>query len=661
MGIPGLLRELNALVGRDAHISTYSGKRVAVDASGWLHRACYSCALDLLQSPATTTGHLVLLRAFLALLASYDIKATLVFDGAQLPAKGNTAAARDASKLHHRTLALQYLHSIPPNPELALFHAQKAMSVSGEPTARFIALARELSVNYVVAPYEADAQLTWLMQRGLVDACITEDSDLMAFGCDRVFVRLQRSGHGRELVVSDLISLTQPPPPPPPPPAVTVDADADSAAPAIAPASSSSLAATSAFLRRLRAVYLRGDLLGMCVMSGCDYLPSLKGVGLRTAAKWWDDYKCIELILLQMKRSKSKAAATKSNKRKSASGAGGSAKRAATGGGLRDMRREWGDSSSVLVLDDEELPTQPSRQQTGGSQEQAEESSLAVGPRGAVDDEDEESVGNRGKDELYDGYAFDYHRAVLSFRHQLVYDTQRHCYCHLNLLPPSLRHLSSAAGAIDDTACVDEVQALDTAPQSSIADASESLSSRMSLSARHDAALDSLDFLGAPPPPHLMHGLVTGAVDPRTLRPYEERKLTDFFSTQQQRSVALDQAAAEQRLEVDAATRAERGSRLVPVDREYFAELLDADVDIPAAAASTAASASDGLSKSLQRGESVGGGGSSAKRPMSRSALDKERRLKEERRSTGGGLMRFFGKPASVTALVCSSPSATIK
>ena len=38
----------------------------------------------------------------------------------------------------------------------------------------------------IVAPYEADAQLTYLQKEGIVDVVITEDSDLLVFGCQRV-------------------------------------------------------------------------------------------------------------------------------------------------------------------------------------------------------------------------------------------------------------------------------------------------------------------------------------------------------------------------------------------------------------------------------------------------------------------------------------------
>ncbi len=41
-------------------------------------------------------------------------------------------------------------------------------------------------VEYVVAPYEADAQMTYLAITGRVHAVITEDSDMLPYGCPRV-------------------------------------------------------------------------------------------------------------------------------------------------------------------------------------------------------------------------------------------------------------------------------------------------------------------------------------------------------------------------------------------------------------------------------------------------------------------------------------------
>ncbi len=47
-----------------------------------------------------------------------------------------------------------------------------------------------------MAPYEADAQLAYLVKEGIAQLVITEDSDLLAFGCPQV----RGGGDGRSLL-----------------------------------------------------------------------------------------------------------------------------------------------------------------------------------------------------------------------------------------------------------------------------------------------------------------------------------------------------------------------------------------------------------------------------------------------------------------------------
>ena len=44
-----------------------------------------------------------------------------------------------------------------------------------------------------MAPFEADAELAYLSKSGHVDAVLTEDSDLLAYGCKKVPVSLKNS------------------------------------------------------------------------------------------------------------------------------------------------------------------------------------------------------------------------------------------------------------------------------------------------------------------------------------------------------------------------------------------------------------------------------------------------------------------------------------
>lgn len=67
-------------------------------------------------------------------------------------------------------------------------HLSRAVDISPQMAAQLIAVCRELrpSVKCIVAPYEADAQLAYLIKQDIVDVIITEDSDTVPYGCKEV-------------------------------------------------------------------------------------------------------------------------------------------------------------------------------------------------------------------------------------------------------------------------------------------------------------------------------------------------------------------------------------------------------------------------------------------------------------------------------------------
>ena len=115
------------------------------------------------------------------------------------------------------------------------------------------------NVPYVVAPYEADAQLAYLERMNIVDGILTEDSDLLVFGCHNVYLKL------------DTVSAT-----------VTHISRKDFGSPSLCVDSFSLIGWSDAQFRR------------MAMLSGCDYLPSIPGVGLRTAYQLLKKHKTVE-------------------------------------------------------------------------------------------------------------------------------------------------------------------------------------------------------------------------------------------------------------------------------------------------------------------------------------------------------------------------------
>ena len=72
-------------------------------------------------------------------------------------------------------------------PEEALMHFRRAMSTNFDMILKLIETLKQHDIQYLVAPYEADAQLAWLSRHDVIDVVISEDSDCLAYGCKRVW------------------------------------------------------------------------------------------------------------------------------------------------------------------------------------------------------------------------------------------------------------------------------------------------------------------------------------------------------------------------------------------------------------------------------------------------------------------------------------------
>jgi exonuclease 1 len=57
-----------------------------------------------------------------------------------------------------------------------------------------------------VAPFEADAQISYMVKEGIADFAISEDSDLIAYGCPRLLTKLNFNGYGSVFAWDDFKS-----------------------------------------------------------------------------------------------------------------------------------------------------------------------------------------------------------------------------------------------------------------------------------------------------------------------------------------------------------------------------------------------------------------------------------------------------------------------
>ncbi|NWX22023.1 EXO1 Exonuclease, partial [Aegotheles bennettii] len=176
------------------------------------------------------------------MLLSFGIKPILVFDGCTLPSKKEVEKARREKRQANLLKGKQLLQEGRLSEARECFG--RSVNVTHVMAHEVIKAARARRIDCIVAPYEADAQLAYLNRTGMVQAIITEDSDLLAFGCKKVFLKIDKFGNGLEIDQARLGNCKQ-----------------------------------------LGNVFTEEKFRYMCILSGCDYLSSIHGIGLAKACK----------------------------------------------------------------------------------------------------------------------------------------------------------------------------------------------------------------------------------------------------------------------------------------------------------------------------------------------------------------------------------------
>lgn len=122
----------------------------------------------------------------------------------------------------------------------------KAVDITHEHAVELMKECRKLGVDCITAMYEADSQLAYLNKIGLAEYIISEDSDLILFGCTKILFKLQLNG-SCTLFEAEKLYLT---------------------------------------LNTTEEKFSVEKFRRICILSGCDYLNSLHGIGLAKARKF---------------------------------------------------------------------------------------------------------------------------------------------------------------------------------------------------------------------------------------------------------------------------------------------------------------------------------------------------------------------------------------
>eukprot|EP00854_Cymbomonas_tetramitiformis_P024890 gene24890-30345_t len=160
----------------------------------------------------------------------------IVFDGDRLPAKAQTLDKRSFSRQENLAKAKEY--EAEGNTSQAEVYYQRGVRVTPDMSAALIQALKQEGTEFLVAPYEADAQMAALSSMpqdvGGVAAVVTEDGDLLCY-------------------------------------------------------------------RGVKTVLFK---LNKCVLAGCDFLESVKNMGMKTAKMYVSKYRNLDRVLRMMKQDK---------------------------------------------------------------------------------------------------------------------------------------------------------------------------------------------------------------------------------------------------------------------------------------------------------------------------------------------------------------------
>ena len=202
MGIQGLHAWVKP-ISQPISLTELKGRTIAVDVSGWLHRGLFACALEVESGQSTDRFLDVTLRC-LELFSSHEVRTIVVFDGAVLPQKeerSRNEGGRMGQRQESRQKAIELLEA--GRRQEAVGYLAKAASVQPWMAAVLIDELRKRGIPFVVAPYEADPQLAFLVREGHAFAALSDDSDLLPYGCPRTLFKFDEASASAQIVVHD--------------------------------------------------------------------------------------------------------------------------------------------------------------------------------------------------------------------------------------------------------------------------------------------------------------------------------------------------------------------------------------------------------------------------------------------------------------------------
>lgn len=267
MGIQGLTKLLGDHAPssmKEGDIKNFFGRKVAIDASMSIYQFLIAVRQDgsqLTNEEGETTSHLMGMFYRTIRMVENGIKPVYVFDGKPPEMKSGELAKRK-EKRDEAQKELEKAEDAGDEENVDKF-SRRLVKVTKEHNEECKTLLRLMGIPYVEAPCEAEAQCAALVKAGKVFATGTEDMDSLTFGSSVVLRHLTFSEarkmpireYNLDRILSDL-EMSQ------------------------------------------------DEFIDLCILLGCDYCESIRGIGPKRAIELIKQHRSIEKILDHLDKKK---------------------------------------------------------------------------------------------------------------------------------------------------------------------------------------------------------------------------------------------------------------------------------------------------------------------------------------------------------------------
>ncbi|XP_032218504.1 flap endonuclease 1 isoform X2 [Nematostella vectensis] len=267
MGIQGLAKLLGDIAPsgiKENEIKNYFGRKIAIDASMSIYQfliAVRSDGSQLTNEAGETTSHLMGLFYRTIRMVENGIKPVYVFDGKPPQLKSGELAKR-TERREEAQKALSKAEEAGDTENIDKF-SRRLVRVTKEHNEECKQLLKLMGIPYVEAPCEAEAQCAALVKSGKVYATGTEDMDALTFGTT-VMLRHLTFSEAKKMPIKEF------------------------------------------HLQNVlsEAGLSQDEFIDLCILLGCDYCDSIKGIGPKRSVDLIRQHRSIDKILENIDTSK---------------------------------------------------------------------------------------------------------------------------------------------------------------------------------------------------------------------------------------------------------------------------------------------------------------------------------------------------------------------